>query len=257
MGTSEKKAIILAFCNHKGGVGKTCSTGNIGAGLARKGSRVLLVDLDPQANLTSSFGVTPPEKHNIYQIVSGNCKVSDAILNIQENLDIVPGTLDLAGAEIEIANEVGREGLVRDYFHPLKSDYDYILIDCPPSLGIFTMNGLVCADKAIVPLNAEPFSIDGVVNLVQLIEKVRARVNKTLSVGGVLITRFDGRKNLSKDLAEVIENYFKEKTFKTKIRDNISLVEAHQEKKDIFRYNPKSNGAEDYEKICEEILNIK
>lgn len=254
MRKNERKAKVLAFCNHKGGVGKTCTTANIGAGLARKGKKVLLVDLDPQANLTSSYGVTPPEKMNIYQVISGNCDSRDAILNIYKDMDIIPGTLDLAGAEIEIANEVGREGLVRDYLQPLKGEYDYILIDCPPSLGIFTMNGLVSADEAIVPLNAEPFSIDGVVNLVQLINKVRSRVNKSLTVGGVLITRFDGRKNLSRDLAEVIEDYFQEKTFKTKVRDNISLVEAHQEKKDIFRYNAKSNGAEDYGKVCDEIL---
>lgn len=253
MKVKKKRAIVVSFCNHKGGVGKTCSTSNIGAGLAMRGKKTLMVDLDPQANLTSSFGVIP-EDDNIYQVISGNCKAQEAIINIHENLDIIPGTLDLAGAEIEIADQIARESIVKDCLEDVVEKYDYVLIDCPPSLGIFTMNGLVCSDQAIVPLSAEPFAIDGVENLMQLIKKVRTRVNKSLKVGGVLITRFDKRKNLNKDLAEVIESYFKEITFSTKIRDNISLVEANHQRKDIFRYNPKCNGAEDYGNVCDEIL---
>lgn len=255
MGSTKKNAKILAFCNHKGGVGKTCTTANIGAGLVKAGKDVLLVDLDPQANLTSSFGITDPGDINIYQLLAGNRGVGNSILNIYMGLDIIPGTLDLAGAEIELSNELARESLVKEHLHTVKNNYDYILIDCPPSLGIFTMNALVSADQAIVPLNADPFSIDGVENLEKLINKISLKLNKSLCIGGVLITRFDGRKNLSRDLSEVIEDYFKEKTFKTKIRDNISLVEANQCKKDIFRYNPRSNGAVDYENVCKEILN--
>ncbi len=249
-----ERAKVLAFCNHKGGVGKTCTAANIGAGLVKEGKEVLLVDLDPQANLTSSFGIIPPEKINVYQLLVGGIKPERSILNIYKGLDIIPGTLDLAGAEIELSNEIARESIVREKINQLRGIYDYILIDCPPSLGIFTMNALVCADEAIVPLNPDPFSIDGVENLEKLIDKIRVKLNKSLKVGGVLITRFDGRKNLSKDLSEVIEDYFMEKTFKTKIRDNISLVEANQCKKDIFRYNEKSYGAMDYSKVCEEIL---
>ncbi len=253
MEVKEKLAKVIAFSNHKGGVGKTCSACNIGAGLARKGKKILLVDIDPQANLTASLGLNVGES-NVYQLLLKNCAPEQTIYNVYENIDIIPGTLDLAGAEIELSVEIGREKLLGKALKSILHKYDYVLIDCPPSLGILTTNALAFADEVIIPLSAEPLSMQGVEKLVQIIEKVQDSVNTDLKLGGVLITRFDGRKILNKELAEVIEDFFKETTFKTRIRDNVSLAEAPHSKKDIFRYSAKCNGALDYESVCEELL---
>lgn len=253
MPVADKSAKVIAFSNHKGGVGKTCSAGNIGAGLARRGKKVLLVDVDPQANLTTSFGLNV-ENGNVYQLLHKNCSAENAIYNALENLDIIPGTLDLAGAEVELSNELGREHLLRKSLASVINKYDYILIDCPPSLGVLTTNALAFADEVIIPLSAEPLSMSGVEKLVDIIGRVQDSVNTKLKLGGVLITKFDGRKVLNKDLAGVIEDYFKDVVFKTKVRDNVSLAEAPHSKVDIFRYNPKCHGAKDYENVCEELL---
>lgn len=253
MGTpNQSKAKILCLSNHKGGVGKTCSTCNIGAGLARKGSKVLLIDLDPQANLSLSFGIKDVER-SIYPVLLGNCQVDEAIYNVTENLDIIPSNLDLAGAEIELSSEAGREVILKECISKVRNDYDYIIIDCAPSLGLLTTNALTASNEVYIPLQAQYLSLQGVSKLTSIIEKIQRRLNDNLRIGGIFITQYDARKVLNRDIAENIEKYFSNKVLKTKIRDNITLAEAPSKGKDIFRYNPKCYGAEDYASLCQEI----
>jgi chromosome partitioning protein len=247
------KTKILCFSNHKGGVGKTCSACNVGAGLSRKGKSVLLVDLDPQANLSLSLAVKDPER-TIYQVLHGEKKIGECIYNITENLDIIPSTLDLAGAELELSSEAGREVILKEYLENVSEKYDYIIIDCAPSLGLLTTNALTAANEVLIPIQAHYLSLQGISKLTDVIEKIQKRLNKPLKVGGVFITQFDSRKVLNRDIADAIEKYFTQDVFKTKIRDNIALAEAPSHGQDIFRYNPKSYGALDYEALCDEIL---
>jgi chromosome partitioning protein len=248
-----KRAKVICFSNHKGGVGKSCSACNIGAGLARKGKKVLLVDIDPQANLSLSLGVKDANQ-NIYQILIGNYTIKESILNITVNLDLIAGSLDLAGAEIELSSEPGREMILKQALEEVMVDYDYVLIDCPPSLGLLTTNALTASDEVFIPLQAQYLAVQGIDKLGEVINKIKDRLNRGLIIGGVLITQYDSRKILNRDIADKIEEYFKKEIFKTKIRDNVALAEAPVSGKDIFRYNMKCNGSEDYEAVCEEVL---
>lgn len=254
MGTlNQSTTKVFCLSNHKGGVGKTCSTCNIGAGFAREGNKVLLIDLDPQANLSLSFGIKDVE-NSIYPVLLGNCQIDEAIYNLTENLDIIPSNLDLAGAEIELSSEAGREVILKECINKIKNDYDYILIDCAPSLGLLTTNALTASDEVYIPLQAQYLSLQGVSKLTSIIEKIQRRLNDKLKIGGIFITQYDARKVLNRDIAENIEQYFSNQVLKTKIRDNITLAEAPGKGKDIFRYNPKCYGAEDYMSLCHEII---
>lgn len=250
---SSKKAKVLCLSNHKGGVGKTCSTCNIGAGLAKSGYKVLLVDLDPQANLSLSLGIKDVE-NNIYQVLLGTCKAENAIYSITENLDVIPSNLDLAGAEIELSSEAGREVILKECLSRVDGEYDYIIIDCAPSLGLLTTNALTASNEVYIPLQAQYLSLQGVSKLTTIIEKIQRRLNDKLRIGGIFITQYDARKVLNRDIADNIEKYFTNQVLKTKIRDNITLAEAPGKGKDIFRYNPKCYGAEDYMSLCNEII---
>jgi chromosome partitioning protein len=242
---------IISISNHKGGVGKTTSAINIGAGLVKSGKKVLLIDLDPQANLSQSLGVTNPER-TIYGAIRGEYSLPP--LNILTGLDIIPSTLDLSGAEVELSGEAGREYILRELIEPLKHNYSYILIDTPPSLGLLTLNALTASNKVIIPVQAQFLALQGLTKLLEVIDKIKKRLNKELKVGGVLVTQYDSRKVLNRDVVATIEAHFKDEVFKTKIRDNIALAEAPAQGLDIFRYNPKSYGAEDYLSLCKEIL---
>lgn len=250
---SAKKPKIICFSNHKGGVGKTSSACNIGAGMSRKNQRVLLIDLDPQSNLSLSLGVRDAAI-GAYQLLTGEADISKVIYNITERLDIIPSTLDLAGAEIELSSEAGREVILKEKISGALDKYDYIFIDCPPSLGLLTTNALTVSEEVFIPVQAQYLSLQGIAMLTSIIEKVKMRLNKHLKIGGVFITQFDSRKLLNRDIAEAVEKHFKEVVFKTRIRDNISIAEAPGAFKDIFRYQQKSNGALDYDALCEEIL---
>jgi chromosome partitioning protein len=243
--------IVISLLNHKGGVGKTTSTINIGAGLAELGKKVLLIDLDPQANLTLSLGI-PRQKFTIYEALRGE---SDLVpYNVKRNLDVVTSTLDLSGAEMELVNEAGREYIMRELFAVIQDQYDYILIDCPPSLGLLTLNALTSSRYVIIPLQTEFLALQGLAKIKQVIDKVRMRLNKNLEIGGVIPTMFDKRKVLNNDVVDTIHKYFGEKVFKTYIRDNVALAEAPAQRKDIFDYNPRSPGAEDYLNLSREII---
>lgn len=243
--------IIISLLNHKGGVGKTTSAINIGAGMVELGRRVLLVDLDPQANLTLSLGV-PRQPNTIYEAVRGESPLVP--YNVREGLDIVISTLDLSGAEMELINEAGREFILRELFDPIKEDYDYIIIDCPPSLGLLTLNALTSSDLVYIPLQTEFLAMQGLAKIQQVINKVKLRLNKGLEVGGVIATMYDHRKVLNRDVVETIKKYFGEAVFDTMIRDNVALAEAPAQRQDIFTYSPKSPGAEDYLSLCREII---
>jgi chromosome partitioning protein len=247
----ENMATIITLSNHKGGVGKTTSTLNIGAGLHQLGKKVLLIDLDPQANLTTSAGVTDT-KETIYEFLK-NVKTPLPI-QVLENLDIVPSSLDLSAAEIELSAETGREYILQEILAPLKQKYDYILIDSPPALGLLTINALTASDKILMPLQAHYLAMKGLSKLMEIIKKIQVRLNKDLVIGGVFITQYDNRKILHRNVAQSIETHFKDILFKTKIRDNIALAEAPVEGKNIFIYAPSSYGAEDYLALCQELL---
>lgn len=245
---------VISISNHKGGVGKTTSAINIGAGLNKLGNKVLLIDLDPQANLSQSLGVIN-EEENIYGALRGKYKLSP--INIIEGLDIIPSTLDLSGAEVELSGEPGREYILKELIDQVRDNYDFILIDSPPSLGLLTINAFTSSEEILIPLQAEYLALQGLSKLVEVVDKIKSRLNKSLKVGGVFITQYDKRKVLNRDVLETIEGHFKDVVFTTKIRDNIALAEAPATGLDIFRYNSKTYGAEDYLNLSKEILKTK
>lgn len=245
---------ILSISNHKGGVGKTTSAINLGAGLRELNQKVLLIDLDPQANLSQSLAITEPLK-NIYGALRGEYKLQP--IEILKGMDLIPSTLDLSGAEIELAGEAGREYILKEILEPLKASYDFIIIDNPPSLGLLTINSFTASDEILIPLQAQYLALQGLTKLMEVIEKIKKRLNRDLKIGGVFITQYDNRKILNRDVVTTIENYFKDNLFETKIRDNVALAEAPAKGMDIFRYNPKSYGAEDYLALSKEILRSK
>ena len=249
----QKNPKIICFSNHKGGVSKTCSAVNIGAGLSNLGKHCLLIDLDPQANLSISLGIKDPS-HTVYGSLKGEHGLDKAIFKVSEKFHVVPSHLDLSGAEIELSSEAGREVILKELIDTLKHNYDFILLDCPPSLGLLTINALTASDEVYIPLQAQFLAFQGLAKLIEVIEKIKRRLNKNLKVGGVLITQYDNRKVLNRDVAETIEAHFKDVLFKTKIRDNVALAEAPSTGMDIFRYNSKSNGASDYLSVCREIV---
>lgn len=242
---------VISISNHKGGVGKTTSTINIGAGLNLLGKKVLLVDLDPQANLSQSLGVSQ-QLPNIYGAIRGEYKLQST--EIIKGLEVIPSTLDLSGAEIELSGEAGREYILKELLDTVKAHYDFILIDTAPSLGLLTINAFTASNEVIIPLQSQYLALQGLAKLMEVIDKIKKRLNKELKIGGVVVTQYDSRKILNRDVVSTIQTYFKDQVFDTKIRDNIALAEAPAQKLDIFRYHPKSNGAEDYLSLCREIL---
>ena len=242
---------IISICNHKGGVGKTTTCINIGTGLSNMGKDVLLIDLDPQSNLTESLGIQSAEM-TIYGALREDYRLTP--VSLAENLGIVPSTLDLSAAEIELSSEAGREVILREILEPIKDEYDFIFVDCPPALGLLTVNALTASDEVYLTIQAQYLALRGLTKLLEVIEKVKRRLNSSLHIGGVLITQYDGRKILNRNVAESIRRYFGDRVFNTVIRDNVALAEAPSSGEDIHRYNPKSHGAEDYSELCREIL---
>jgi len=244
-------ATIVSFLNHKGGVGKTTSAINLGAGMVELGKKVLLVDLDPQANLTLALGIGR-QRYSIYEALRGEAELSP--VQCKENLDVITSTLDLSSAEMELINEAGREYILRELFEPLQEEYDYIIIDCPPSLGLLSLNALTSSQYVIIPLQTEFLALQGLAKIKQVIDKVRFRLNKKLKIGGVVATMYDHRRILNREVVETIEKYFGDLVFKTKIRENVSLAEAPAQSQDIFTYSKRSNGAEDYLALAAEFI---
>lgn len=244
---------VFSFANHKGGVGKSSSCSAIGAYLHKMNKRVLLVDLDPQANLSLMCGIRT-ESNGIYEALRGKVPLVKTVVSVERGFDIVPSHLGLCGAEIELSSESGREFILKDLLEPIKNKYDYILIDCPPSLGLLTLNSFVASDRILIPLQAQFLAMQGFSKLQQVIQKIQGRLNPSLQISGVFLTQYDARKILNRNVAETLQNHFKGQVYKAKIRNNISIAEASAVGKSIFDYDKKSLGAIDYEALTKEIL---
>ncbi len=249
---------VIAVFNHKGGVGKTTTVANLGAGLARRGRRVLLVDVDPQACLTVHFGLDPERtEKTIYDVLCRDLPFEKAVRELEGGALLgVPSHLDLAGAELELATTMGRERLLRDalegYLRATKG-IDYVLFDCPPSLGILTVNALTAADEVFVPLQTEFLALRGVGKLVDVVTLVRRRLNPSVRISGILPTLSRTGTLLAREVQEEITRHFGSKVFKTKIRSNVKLAEAPSHGQSIFAYAPGSSGAEDYAALATEV----
>lgn len=246
------KPKTFAISNHKGGVAKTTTTVNLAAGIARMGRQVLVVDIDAQANLSQSLGVKDHEP-NMYNALKGQCSMPE--IPISENLWLAPSHLNLSGAELELSMEPGRENLLKGLLKRLTNSYDYIFIDCPPSLGLLTVNALNASDRVIIPLQAQFLASQGLAKLMDIIDKVQERLNPDLRLGGILITMYKKNTILSRDVLEFTNSRFGDRVFFNKIRDNIAVAEAPASGMDIFRYAKNSLGALDYSNLCMEFLN--
>lgn len=247
----------LAVANQKGGVGKTTTTANLGAALACAGRKVLILDLDPQANLTAHFGVRiDPGQPSIYQALMGQSTLADVIQpTVHDNLSLIPASIDLAGAEIELVSVVGRETVLRDALKTLKiSRWDFVLIDCPPSLGLLTINALTAAGGLLIPVQAEFFALHGLSQLLATVELVRKRLNPKLQLSGILPCLVDARRNLSREVLARLEESFEGQVFRTPIRNTVSLAEASGHGQTVFAYAPRSHGAADYAAFAKEVI---
>lgn len=244
----------FVFVNQKGGVGKTTSAINIGAFMAKLGKKILLVDFDSQGNMSSGVGVSS-EKPTIYELMAEMCSPEEAIKHTQiENLDAISASLDLSGAAIELVEQENREYFLKNALAPFKDKYDYILIDCPPSLGILTLNGLVAADEVLVPMQCEYFALEGITLLLQSVQKVQKTINPNLTIGGIFFTMYDSRTRLAQDVVMQVRTYFKDTVFKTIIPRNVRLSEAPSRGEPICIYDPTCAGAKSYEKLAEEVI---
>lgn len=247
---------IIAIANQKGGVGKTTTSVNLSAGLAKLGRRVLLIDIDPQGNTTSGVGINKADvEHCIYDILINEVHPKEVIVPTHiEGLDVIPATIQLAGAEIELVPVVTRELRLKKNIHLVKKDYDYILIDCPPSLGILTINSLTAADSVIIPIQCEYYALEGLSQLLNTVRLVQKHLNTELQIEGVLLTMLDARTNLGIQVIEEVKKYFQDKVYGTIIPRNVRLSEAPSHGQTIMTYDPRSKGAEVYMELAKEVV---
>lgn len=250
---------IIAIANQKGGVGKTTTAINLSSCLAEKGQKVLSVDMDPQGNMTSGLGVDKEELENtIYDLIIGESTIEDVLIkNAMDNLDIIPTSIDLSGAEIELLDISEKEYIVRNAIMKIKEDYDYIIIDCPPSLSILTINAMTTADSVLVPIQCEYYALEGLSQLIHTVELVRDRLNSELTIEGVVFTMYDARTNLSLQVVENVKDNLEQNIYKTIIPRNIRLAEAPSYGMPINKYDPKSVGSDSYMRLADEVISRK
>ena len=247
---------ILAIINQKGGVGKSTTAVNLAAALGAMNKEVLLVDLDPQGNATSGYGIDKRELDGcVYDALLGETPVEEVILAcVGKGVDVLPSTINLAGAEVELVNEMARENRLKSALGSLRGRYDYILIDCPPSLGLLTINALVAADKLLVPIQCEFYALEGVTKLLESMKRVKSRLNPTLDIYGILLTMYDSRTTLSKQVVDEVREYFGRLVFATPIPRTVKLSEAPSFGQPITQYDPKGRGALSYIELAKEVI---
>ena len=248
---------VISVANQKGGVGKTTTTVNLGTLLAKKGKKILLIDADPQGNATSGLGVEKEVEFSTYDILVNETQMEEAIQEtIIKNLMVCPSNMNLAGAEVELVSMMSREQRLKEKLDEIKEKFDYILIDCPPSLGLITLNSFTASDSVLIPVQCEYFALEGLGQLLNTINLVKKHLNKNIYVEGALLTMYDIRTNLSNQVVKEVKKYFSNKVYKTVIPRNVRLSEAPSYGMPITEYDPRSKGAKSYTKFAKEFLKI-
>ena len=246
---------IISVANQKGGVGKTTTTVNLSTILAKKGKKVLLIDTDPQGNATSGLGVSKDVELSVYDILIGDTEFDETLQETAiKNLKVCPSNISLAGAEVQLVSMMSREQRLKTKLDKIKDQYDYILIDCPPSLGLVTLNAFTASDSVLIPVQCEYFALEGLGQLLNTVNLVKKHLNKNLEIDGALFTMYDARTNLSNQVVKEVKKYFENKVYKTVIPRNVRLSEAPSYGMPISLYDPKSKGAKAYEKFAKELL---
>jgi len=248
---------IIAIANQKGGVGKTTTAINLSSCLADKGQKVLSIDMDPQGNMTSGLGVDKDEaEKTVYDLIIGEADINEVIQkNVMDNLDVIPTNIDLSAAEIELIGIDDKEYIVRNAVHKVKDNYDFIIIDCPPSLSMLTINAMTTADSVLVPIQCEYYALEGLSQLMHTVQLVKERLNPVLEMEGVVFTMYDARTNLSLQVVENVKDNLHQNIYKTIIPRNIRLAEAPSYGMPINKYDPKSAGSDAYMRLADEVIN--
>ena len=248
---------IIAIANQKGGVGKTTTAINLSSCLADKGQKVLSIDMDPQGNMTSGLGVDKDEtEKTVYDLIIGEADIDEVIQkNVMDNLDVIPTNIDLSAAEIELIGVDDKEFIVRNAVHKVRDNYDFIIIDCPPSLSMLTINAMTTADSVLVPIQCEYYALEGLSQLIHTVQLVKERLNSVLEIEGVVFTMYDARTNLSLQVVENVKDNLQQNIYKTIIPRNIRLAEAPSYGMPINKYDPKSAGSDAYMRLADEVIN--
>ena len=250
---------VIAIANQKGGVGKTTTTINLAACVAEKGKKILVIDTDPQGNATTGFGIEKNELDNtVYELMLGECSVKECIIpNVIENLSLIPSNVNLAAAEIELVEQARKEYILKNEIDWVKDQYDYIFIDCPPSLSMLTVNAMTTADSVLVPIQCEYYALEGLSQLIHTVNLIRKKINPNLKMEGVVFTMYDARTNLSEEVVQNVKDTLEERIFKTLIPRNVRLAEAPSYGQPINIYDGKSAGAEAYRGLADELISGK
>ena len=246
---------IISIANQKGGVGKTTTSINLSTVLAKRNKKTLLIDADPQGNATSGVGIDQEIKLSIYDVLIDETEIKEAIIKTQiKNLDVCPSNIDLAGAEVELVSMMSREQRLKEKLDIIKNEYDYIIIDCPPSLGLITLNAFTASDSVLIPVQCEYYALEGLGQLLNTVNLVKKHLNKNLEIEGARLTMFDSRTNLAKQVVDEVKKYFGDKVYKTVIPRNVKLGEAPSYGMPIILYDARSKGAKCYDKLGKELI---